>query len=346
MEETTGTAAASGFQYTPTTPATDGIASTATTVGDARAALALADATSTATPQTEATTPDPSQVAATAQPGAETTPAVEPSTEPKGEPPKWRWQDILDEQRKKSAAEAEARVRQEYDGLKDFATMSAEERHGLVIMHRAMAGDPAAQARVAQVQPQLAQSLGWVKAPAADPMPEPDLQAGDGSLVYSAKQQALKDEWLERKLESKWAKQFEEKLQPLQKTAQTFQEREAQAEFNVNSTKAIAKLASADPDFEKHKPDVGAVIQSDQQLMSLALNGHVDLALEIAWNRVRNSKVLPLKQQQAQAQVLTDLQQRAVAATTNPATASTATPKPTLGNARAALEHAYSVTGS
>jgi len=189
--------------------------------------------------------------------------------------------------------------------------------------------------------------LGWVAAPQADPMPEPDLQAGDGSLVYSAKQQALKDEWLERRLTSKLTKQFEDKLQPLQTVAQTFQQREAHAAYTATTQPVIAALKETHPEFTAHMKDVWELINSDQQLTAMALNRETaPIAIKYAWSEVYRDEVLPLKQQQTEAKVLTDLQQRAVAATTNPATASTATPKPTLGNARAALEHAQSVLGS
>jgi hypothetical protein len=334
MEDTTSAASPTPTQST-------------TTIGDASAALAMADS-SLATPETTTPAPVDTPAAATAQPGAETAPPDEPSIEGKGEPPKWRWQDILANARETAAKEADAKARQEYEWAKDIA---AQERDGLLVWRAAMNGDPQAIARI-KSNPQAAQWMRGLIAEQqqpqeADPMPEPDLQAGDGSLVYSAKQGALKDEWLERRLEAKLSKKFEEQLQPLQAVAQTSKQKEAEANYTAATTKIVHALESAHPEFKAHRADVWGVINGDQQLTALALDpATAAIAIKYAWGEVYRDKVLPLQQQHAEAKVLTGLQQRAVAATTNPTAASAATPKPTLGNARAALEHAYSVTGS
>jgi hypothetical protein len=347
MEQTTTTAAtASTSSSTP-----------ATTLGDAAAALALADATSAATPQTTETSPATTPAAATAQPGDAQVPAAEPSTDLKGEPPKWRWQDILANARETTAAETEARIRQEFEGLKDFQGLSAQERAGLVTWQRALSGDPAAMAHVstvARTNPQVAQLLKGLipdapAAPASDPEPEPDLQAADQTLVYSAPQLKKWQQWNTRRLTNELRQEFKKEMQPLQTVAQTFHQKEAQAGYTTAVSSVVASLKQADPDFNEkvHGPQMWALINGDPQLQALALDPQTaGLALRHAWNEVYRSKVLPAKQQQSKAEVLTDIQQRAVQATINPATASTATPKTTLGDARAALEHAYAVTGS
>src|SRR5688572_19183930 len=115
-------------QTTPSTPSASG-----TTLGDASAALALADA-STAAP--ESATPAESAAPAATTPAATETPVQDPASaqaeETKKEPPTWRWQDILENTRKTVAEETAARVKQEveaqYAGLKDFASIDANER--------------------------------------------------------------------------------------------------------------------------------------------------------------------------------------------------------------------------
>ena len=109
---------------------------------------------------------------------------------------------------------------------------------------------------------------------------------------------------------------------------------------------AYAALKAQYPEFEAHKADVSAVIQADPKLMELALSRETaGLAMTHAWQQVYLTKVLPAKHSQTEAQVVASLQQRSVAATTNPATATSATPRSTLGDARAALEHATASLG-
>jgi hypothetical protein len=329
MEDTTSAASPTPTQST-------------TTIGDASAALAMADS-SLATPETTTPAPVDTPAAATAQPGAETAPPDEPSIEGKGEPPKWRWQDILANARETAAKEADAKARQEYEWAKDIA---AQERDGLLVWRAAMNGDPQAIARI-KSNPQAAQ---WIKGlvaeaqpPQVDAEPEPDLQAGDGSLVYSATRLKEWREWNNKQLRQ----EFQQELQPIKADRETVQAERAQLAYTTKTTSVIDALAKQYPEFTAHKADVWAVISADQRLTSLATNPETaDFAIRYAWGEVHRDKVLPLQQQHAEAKVLTGLQQRAVAATTNPTAASATTPKPTLGNARAALEHAYSVTGS
>jgi hypothetical protein len=347
MEESTTTSASTGG---------DTSAAPVTTLGDARAALALADSSSAA-PATTTEAPSSSTAAATVQPEA-TDPAQESGqTKAKGEPPAWRWQDLLENARKTSAEEAAARVRQEveqqYAGLSDFAQLGPTERAGLALWHRALNGDPAARAEVAsraQANPQLAQALQGLiaqpQAPAANAEPEPDLQAPDGTLVFSAPQLKKWQQWNHQQITS----QFQKELQPLQAVAQSFQQGQAASAYTTTVASVIASMTAADPVFAEHKADVSKALTADPRLMTLALGDEQTkadpaMALEIAWNRVYRSKVLPATQKQSEAQVLTTLQQRAVAATTNPATATSATPRSTLGDARASLEHASAQLG-
>lgn len=306
-------------------------ASSETTLGNASAALAAADS-SPATTQTPVETP-----AAAITPSADGTPV---STEATGEPPKWRWQDILANARETTAKETADRVKQEveqqYAGLKDLAGLSADERAGLVVWNRALRGDAQAQAHVAQANPQLAVSLGWTKAPTADPEPEADLQAQDGTLVYSAKQQKSWQDWNKRQLTKELTDQFSERLRPFETVAKTFQEREQHAAAWTTVSQTLAEFRNADPAFKTHEADIKAQIAQDSRLAQLA-DADPKAALEIAWGRVWKSKVLPSQQKSSEATVLANLQQRAVSGTLNPASATPTTPANTIGNARAAL---------
>jgi hypothetical protein len=336
---------------------------TTTTIGDASAALAMADS-SLATPAPDTTAASDAPAATQqAQPTTETQVPVstEAPPETKGEPPKWRWQDILANARETSAKEAEARLRQEFESrIKPFEGVDPNELAGYRVMQAALAGDPQAIARV-RGNPQAVEALRAMVAEqqaSTDPEPEPDfvlpVKDAHGNIVgerpiYSAETQQKREAWLKRQ----WMAEIKKELEPLKQTTQTFQQREAMASYTTTVSSVLAKMESADPVFKQHKPDVAAVIQGDPRLLRLALGdpdrgieADPETAIETAYARVYRSKVLPAEKQSSEAKVLTDLQQRAVAATTNPATASTATPKQTLGNARAALEHANSVLGA
>jgi hypothetical protein len=333
---------------TTTSVSTGGDTSSApvTTLGNAAAALALADSSSadTATASEAPVTP----AAATAQPGTEGQPSELGQTDAKaGEPPAWRWQDILANARTTTAKETEERVRKELESaLKPFAGVDPGELAGYRVMQAALAGDPQAVARIKQNPAALSALRALVaeqQAQAADVEPEADLQSGDGTLVYSAPQLKKWQQWNANQLRS----EFEKKLQPIVTEHQQTVSERALSSYKTTTGDAIAALKAQYPEFESHRADVSAVINADPTLLQLATNPETaSMALKHAWQQVYLDKVLPAKQSQAEAQVVASLQQRAVAATTNPATATSATPKSTLGDARAALEHAAASLGA
>lgn len=318
-----------------------------TTIGDAKASLALADSSpATPEPQTPAAeTPAPAAITQAAdEPSTQVDPA---STEPpKGEPPKWRWQDILQNARETEYTRGRQEIEQQYQWAKDIADA---ERDGLLTWRAAMNGDPRAIAHI-KANPE---AVAWLRGlvaeqapPAADPEPEPDLQTADGQLVYSATRLKEWREWSNRQLTSNLKQEFQKELQPLQKVAQSVQQQESRSAYTQSVAGAVARMKAADPAFEKHTKDVLEQIQKDPRLSKLALDdGDPDTAIELAWARVYRDKVLPTEKKAAEQQVLANLQQRAVAGTTNPGTATTTTPPNTLGNARAALEHAHATLG-
>ncbi len=343
MEETTQAAA----------PAS---APAASTVNDASAALAFADS-SLATPETPETTP-----AAAVMPPTET--PVEPASTPEAvdDPrspfiPRERFDTVNSRMTK-----AEEALKQ-YEWAKDYQT---EDLQSVATWAKAFKANPVEAVLHAlqsvESDPQHAQALrshfarslsaGRKPAePAADPEPEPDLQAQDGTLVYSATKQKEWRDWNNRQLTSTLTKSFEDKMQPLQKVADTFQQRESQSAYTSSVTQVLSELKAADPDFASHTKDVYQALEADPDLMRMAL-GDKDtkpnprLAIRYAWNEVRLSKIVPQQLKDSEGKTLANLQQRAVAANANPATASTSTPKTTMGDARAALEHAHALTGS
>lgn len=344
MDDTTQTGATDSA-------ATPSVSTPATTTGTltASAALALADS-SPATPETPSTPAVPVPAAAIAQPAESATPPTDSAKTTTGEPPKWRWQDILENARTKAAEEATTKARAEieaqYTGLSDFASIDANERAGLLVLRRALSGDPAAKAQLAEAasrDPSIAQALTGLFAngtpKAADAMPEPDLQAQDGTLVYSAQQMQKLRAWDEQRMTSSFTKTLEDKVQPFASIAQTFQQREQQAQAWTEVSQVLTHFR-ADPDFKAHEGQVKAELAKDQRLAALA-DRDPQQALEIAYSRVYREVIAPAKAKASEGTVLANLQQKAVAGSTNPTAATPTVPAKTLGNARAALEATF-----
>src|SRR3990167_3022867 len=244
------------------------------TVGDARASLAAADSSS-ATPETSsAQTP-----AAAGTPPAET-PVVVTSTDPVDDPrspfiPRARF-DEVNTQKGQLADQLK-----QYEWAKDYRP---EDVQSVASWTRAFARDPVSAVlhaiQTIEANPQHAQALRSHFArtlgarrpsePVAEPEPEPDLQAADGTLVYSAPAQKAWREWNIRQLTAALTKSFEEKLQPLQRVAQTFQQRESATQADHEASNAIAAFAS-DPDFTpENRTACREVIAADQRLQALA----------------------------------------------------------------------------
>jgi hypothetical protein len=309
--------------------------------------------TSDSAPQGEAT------AAAIAQPEIPTTDTVVPSTEdkPKGEPPAWRWQDILENTRKTVAEETAARIRQEveqqYADLRDFQGLDATQREGLKVWNRALSGDPAAMAHVQQAaksNPALAQALrafvGPEPTPAqADPEPEPDaaiqLQDGTQVPVYTADGQRKRDAWLRRQLGPELKSQMAEEFKPLAGAAEHFRQLQQQAQLQQASTQwassVLAPLSEL-PHFAEFKPELGQALAA---LPETATDVEMQRALYQAYTRLHTAKLDALTKS-GEAKALADIHKRAIAGTGNPTSPSTTTPgtfKPGVDGFTQALEH-------
>ena len=318
---------------TPAAPVSAPSSATTSTPLSAREALEQADSSS-ATPDPSVSATDASPAAAISQPADATAGPESASTSP----PAWRWQDILENTRKKTAEEAEARVRQEYAWANDLQGLDPQERAGLLTWRAALQGDPRAIAAVRANPQALAAMQGFTQPAAAAVEPEPDLQSSDGTLVYSAPQLKAWQQWNEQKVMSA----LETRLQPMQEVAQTFRQEQQVAAYSSSVASVIAEMKAADPAFAEHSKAVFDVIQRDPDLLRIAVGdgetrANPKLAIRAAWGEVYRSTVVPSQQKTAEGTMLAHLQQRAVAGTLNPATAVPTTPKSTIGDARAAL---------
>lgn len=341
-----------------TSGASASTASAATTVNDAAAALAFADS-SFATPET----PAASTPAAAGTPPVETPASASPEaqTDDPRSPfiPRARFDEV------NTAKNELTEKLKQYEWAKDLSALPDAERTNLLTWHRTLASDPVAAATqllealqsdprfASQLRSQAARTLAAARGqqePAPDPEPSFMVETGDGRVAFDPDAFAKWRDWNKRQTSAELRQEFQKELQPVQRVAQTFQQREEQAAYTSTVSSAIARMKAADPVFEQHTKDIAEAITADAKLSRLALGDKdtqpdPDTAIEIAWGRVYRAKVLPQHKSQTEQQVLADLKQRAVAGTTNPATATVTTPANTIGNARAALEHANQALG-
>ena len=139
-----------------------------------------------------------------------------------------------------------------------------------------------------------------------DVMPEPDLQAQDGTLVYSAPQAQKLMEWRERRLQQNIAQQ----IQPLQQRAAEAEAQRIRAEIQSNADQWAQQTYAQwkqRPHFEEHKREIAALMQQ---------HGY---GIADAYADVLTQKVLPKISASERSSVVAALQHKAGAGTTNPA---------------------------
>lgn len=318
------------------------------TVNDAAAALAFADS-SLATPET----PEPTPAAAVTPPVE--TPVVDPATpEVTDDPrspfiPRARFDEVNTQ---KNEFEKALKA---YDWAKDY---QPDELQSVATWAHALKTTPVEAAlhllstleadprHAPALRSHAARTLAASRKP-VEPVVESEptflLESPDGRVHFDPEAFARWREWNNRSLTSNIRQEFQKELQPMQQVVKAH--REATATATVAS---VLTDMRADADFKAHEKDVLAEMQADPWLWELA-DTDPARALKIAYGSVYRSKVVPAREaglkSKAETEAVAHLQQRAVAASTNPAAASTSTPKNTLGDARAALEYAYAQGG-
>lgn len=285
------------------------------------------------TPSVDATPTDPPADATVPPVEAAPTDAVSnPSPEPtKGEPPKERWDAILENARAKTRAEVEAEYKQRFGWAE---SVSPQEIQQLQQWGRAFTTDPVgwlAQSitEVGRTHPHLVPSLrseaariladrSIAASPQVDTEPDVPVLDQNGQVVtrtYSAErmkavvQQAIQD-------------YIGKEVAPIK---QAFQKREAQ-DYATAQERAAAAAADALykdysgelPDFEALKPEIGKYLA---ELSHIKDDGR---ALVAAWKKAYTAKQAEeakTRDATSKTQVLDDLKTKARASMPNPASA-------------------------
>lgn len=167
--------------------------------------------------------------------------------------------------------------------------------------------------------------------PVEDAEPVADIPLDDGRKLYSEEQQHKREQWLQRRWESK----IDDKLAPLATKSAATEKYVADQVYEGIRSKATAdakteldSLSQQYPQFDEHKKDVGAVMEA-----------HPSYTLKQAWAEVFIEKVGPKLAGQQAATVKAKVN----AGTANPQRPSGATTTAPVGF-RAALEQAFGVT--
>jgi len=146
--------------------------------------------------------------------------------------------------------------------------------------------------------------------------PQPDLQAADGTLLYSAEQLAKREAWNHRRLQAEMAKA----LTPFQQREQALQEQQALESAKAAASQrmgALYKSFEARPHFTAHKP---AIVERFKALRTE--QPHLDLgsALGLAYAEVVESVVIPTQVASQQQQVQAAAVAKATGRSTPPGT--------------------------
>jgi hypothetical protein len=155
-----------------------------------------------------------------------------------------------------------------------------------------------------------------------DAEPQPDIQTDTGVPVYSARQQALREQWFKRQVMA----EFKQLVAPLQQETQRSQQlREAALLDHRTRTFAqtTAKDATEWPHFKDHlKP----ILVELQKLPPGNTEAEETLNLHRAYMTVYRRDVLPSLNGKSEAAVLADLKTKAVAGSAHPNAGGTTAP--------------------
>lgn len=262
--------------------------------------------------------PGAQPVAATAPPQTVTPPDTVASTEnTKGPIPFDRHESILKNARVKAAEETTQKFRQEYAPALQFA--DAFEADPISTLSGTL-GELAKQPQFAPAIKALAARILGQRAPQEqtaqpDQEPQPDLQAEDGTTLYSAAQMAKWRAWERQQI----IQQTDARLAPLLEREKQIVQTEKQAEAKKAAwtrMEQISKPFMELPHFEAHRK---AIADKTQELLQA---GHpAAVALGLAYSSIVTERVLPAHAAQSQQALVASAVAKSTGATSQPGTA-------------------------
>ena len=295
------------------------------------------EAAETASPAVVPETPAPdveTPAAATAQPTPETPESPDTPSASAGPIPFERHKAILENTRTKTRAEVEAEwqphawakevPREKLEQAVTFAQqVSSNPRAFWATLTQELLGHPE---HGQALRSELARVLGSARGrPAAEePEPQPDLQAEDGRLVYSADQARKLLTWRDRDAQRTFDARLAERLQPFEQMRQRQEKRDQEDQQREDERTASESAASQIADMESDWPWFKE--QAHKHAVGQVMTEHEDWSFERAALYVLKTVILPTMKGTDQQAVLNDLKRKAAATSLNPGEAAPVTP--------------------
>lgn len=318
MEESTGgtSAVAEAPASTPSvsesTPASPSSVPADRPTSFAEALTRAAAQTAPATPAPEPPAGDTPPVAAIAQPPQQAFVPDEAAAEASQGPiPFTRHQAALQNARAKTEAEITQRFQQQYAPHVELGQRIQADPIGTVVeLIQGLSQHPEhGQSMTAAIARMLGARRGQAQ---ADQEPQADLQAADGTLVYSAERLAEWQQWNTQRLLA----EVDSRLQPLQAREQQYvaqqRYREATQAAHDRMSKVLAPYQAL-PEFREHKP---AIATKTQAFIEAGYDAQT--ALGLAVTTVLREVVMPSRAAQSQQQLVAQAVAKATGSTTTP----------------------------
>lgn len=276
------------------------------------APAAVTPSASSSTPASATPTPAP-QSSSPVTPGADAGVSAHASS---GEPPKERWNDILENARKKTRAEVAQEYQQRYGKYEQFETdpwsavqtwLEQASTHSLYKPH---------------VQEWVNKYTQSTQPKHQGDEPKPDVPIVDGTgqvtgYTYSDKQLRQWQNWNEAKLTQQW----EQRLTPIeQQFAEQRQERQQQQVVQQATQHAAQTLGQLreQPYFKEHEPAIRQALEEHEEWGD---NVHA------AYNHVLITQILPTLSRAEAADVLAAMSNKSTGNTVSPSGSAPQTPR-------------------
>lgn len=243
----------------------------------------------------------------------------------KGEPPRERWDSILENARRK---EREATLAAHKDHLEIVKRLQDDLPGTLAQLLEEGSNDPRFSEQLTSRAAAILAARN--KQAKADSEPEPDLQTGDGALVYSADQLRKWHQWNSSKTE----KQMLERFQPLQQLQQRFEQHQ-QAQKLASEAASVAERRGAQwkamPFFADHQP---AIVARQAEIYA-ELQGQPGFdpmgspweALQQAYREVVSTQAVPKLQLQQTDSLVAQAARKRAGSSSDPAASAPAQPR-------------------
>lgn len=263
----------------------------------------------------------------------ETPPAeTAPSPESRGPIPYDRHEAALKNARTKTETDVTQRFQQQYGDLVAFGQgFQADPVGWIVDSVNALVQHPQyGQPVISALARALGSRRGQGQPAVEDQEPQADVQAGDGTLLYSAEQMAKREAWQRNRLLA----EVDQRLQPLQTREQQLAAQEKHAAATKDAMTRMGKVLDpykALPEYEEHKDAIA------ERTATLMKEGHDPAtALGLAFTQILREVVLPKRAAQSQQQLTAQAVAKATGSTSIPG----ATPAAPAGRPRS-FEEGY-----